>query len=314
MGKDHPYYYLWRLLLPDALSTFDAFVEFPPDSRQRHFIRRTKEEMVHFNRRPLYPQRNCDTLSYELSQGPDGEQELYDETTEYMRYHYNWAKALNRSAARLAMSVFQRRLASSTYALLRSFERRLEKLERLIDDIRSGRLTEEQLARQQRHLGRLDDFFETRTPDEEAASEDGEQHEEFESRALEGTVAVNLAELEAERVKVAGLLDKAQKLFDAGEESKFEKLREVLGDAATTATRSSSSSPSTGTRRRSWCAVSKASATPAASPSSTAAWPTRSGNARSSCSAGPPTRAGPATSWPPTPPARGSTCSSAGSW
>ena len=230
MGKDHPYYYLWRLLLPDALSTFDAFEEFPPDSRLRHFVRRTKEEMVHFDHRPLYPQRNCDTLSYELSQGTDGEQELYDETTEYMRYHYNWAKALNRSAARLAMSVFQRRLASSTYALLRSFERRLEKLERLIDDIRSGRLTEEQLARQQRHLGRLDDFFETRTPDEEAASEDGEQHEEFESRALEGTVAVNLAELEAERVKVAGLLEKAKKLFDAGEESKFEKLREVLGD------------------------------------------------------------------------------------
>ena len=35
MGKDHPYYYLWRLLLPDALSTFDAFEEFPPDSRLR---------------------------------------------------------------------------------------------------------------------------------------------------------------------------------------------------------------------------------------------------------------------------------------
>ena len=229
MGKDHPYYYLWRLLLPDALSTFDAFEEFPPDSRLRHFVRRTKEEMVHFDHRPLYPQRNCDTLSYELSQGPGGEQELYDETTEYMRYHYNWAKALNRSAARLAMSVFQRRLASSTYALLRSFERRLEKLENLIDDIRSGRLTEEQLARRQQRLGRLDDLFETSTADEEAASDEGEQHEEFESQALEGTVAVTLAELEAERAKVAGLLDKAQKLFDAGEESKFEKLREVLG-------------------------------------------------------------------------------------
>ena len=229
MGKDHPYYYLWRLLLPDALSTYDAFEEFPGDSRQRHFIRRTKEEMVHFDRRPLYPQRNCDTLSYELSQGPGGEQELYDETTEYMRYHYNWAKALNRSAARLAMSVFQRRLASSTYALLRSFERRLEKLENFIDDIRSGRLSEEQLARRQQRLGRLDDLFETSTADEEAASEDGEEHEEFESQALEGTVAVTLAELETERAKVAELLDKAQKLFDAGEESKFEKLREVLG-------------------------------------------------------------------------------------
>ena len=229
MGKDHPYYYLWRLLLPDALSTYDAFGEFPPDARQRHFIRRTKEEMVHFDRRPLYPQRRCDTLGYELSQGPEGEQELYDETTEYMRHHYNRARALNRSAARLAMSVFQRRLASSTWALLRSFERRLEKLEKLIGDIRSGRVTEEDLARRQQRL-RAEDLFETRTADEEAAGEDGEQHEEFESQALEGTVAVTLAELEAERLKVAGLLGKARKLFDAGEESKFEKLREVLGD------------------------------------------------------------------------------------
>ena len=30
MGKDDPYYFLWRLLLPDALSTCDAFNDFPP--------------------------------------------------------------------------------------------------------------------------------------------------------------------------------------------------------------------------------------------------------------------------------------------
>ena len=65
--------------------------------------------MVHFDESPLYPQRNCDTLSYALSQGPESEQELYDETTEYIRYYYNRAGVLNRSAARLAMSVFQRR-------------------------------------------------------------------------------------------------------------------------------------------------------------------------------------------------------------
>ena len=61
---------------------------FPPDSRQRHFIRRTKEEMVRFDGSPLYPQRNCATLSYDLSQGPQSEQELYDETTEYLQHHY----------------------------------------------------------------------------------------------------------------------------------------------------------------------------------------------------------------------------------
>ena len=231
MGKDYPYYFLWRLLLPDALSTYDAFDTFPRDSRQRHFIRRTKEEMVRFDGAPLYPQRNCATLSYDLSQGPESEQELYDETTEYIGYYYNRAGVLNQSAARLAMSVFQRRLASSTYALLRSFERRQEKLAGLIDDIRNGRLTEEQLVRQQRSLDKLDDIFETRTADEETASEDeGEQHEEFEGKALSGTVAVNLSELEVERRQVEALLNKTRSLFDTGEESKFEKLREVLRD------------------------------------------------------------------------------------
>ena len=225
-GKDYPYYCLWRLLLPDALATYDAFDTFPHQARKRHFIRRTKEEMVRLDGAPLYPQRNCATLSYELSQGRESEQELYDETTEYIQHYYNRAGVLNRTAARLAMSVFQRRLASSTYALIRSFERRQEKLAGLIDDIRQGRLTEEHLARQQRRLDRLDDVFETQTADEEAASEG----EDFEAKALSGTVTVNLSELEAERLKVESLLHKARNLFHAGEESKFETLRAVLRD------------------------------------------------------------------------------------
>ena len=118
MGKDFPYYCLWRLLAPDALATFDAFQAFPETQRRRHFIRRTKEEMVRLDGRPLYPQRRCDTISYGLS---PSEQALYEETTRYISENYNRARVLNRSAARLAMSVFQRRQASSTHALMRSF-------------------------------------------------------------------------------------------------------------------------------------------------------------------------------------------------
>ena len=194
-------------------------------------MRRTKEEMVRFDGKPLYPQRNCDTLSYELKQGPGSEQELYDETTEYIATYYNRAKMLNRSAARLAMSVFQRRLASSTYALMRSFERRKEKLEAMIDEIRSGRLNEEQLETRQKRLDGLDDVFETQTADESAAGEDGgEGQEDFEEEALAGTVAVNMAELEVERRRVDELLGKARRLYEAGEESKFERLQSVLRD------------------------------------------------------------------------------------
>ena len=227
MGKDSPYYFLWRLLLPETLSTHDAFDRFPRESRERHFIRRTKEEMLHFNGKPLYPQRNCDTLSYNLLDGSGSEQELYDETTEYIRDYYNRAGVLNRSAARLAMSVFQRRLASSTYALVRSFERRKENLDGLIENLRNGELTEAQLANQQRKLDDLDDLFNTATADEKTEDE----HKDYENEALGGTVAVNLAELIVEKHKVEELLKKAQMLFGAGEESKFEKLREVLRDS-----------------------------------------------------------------------------------
>ena len=231
MGKDDPYWLLWRLLLPDALSTMDAFAQFPRESRRRHFIRRTKEEMVRFDATPLYPQRNCDTLSYELSQGAGSEQEIYSATTDYIRYYYNRARVLNRSAARLAMSVFQRRLASSTYALMRSFERRHDKLQALITEIRAGRLSEEQLARAQRRFDDLDDEFDTRTADEDSGSDgDGERHEMFEERALGATVAVSLGELEAELLKVESLLGMARNRLAAADESKFEKLREVLRD------------------------------------------------------------------------------------
>ena len=133
MGRDYPYYFLWRLLLPDSLQTKDAFDGFPPDSRRNHFVRRTKEEMVHFDGTPLYPQRNCDTLSYELTRGPGSERELYDETTDYILGYYNRAQLLNRSAAKLAMSVFQRRLASSNlraHALLRTAQREARRHDR----------------------------------------------------------------------------------------------------------------------------------------------------------------------------------------
>ena len=230
MGKDFPYYALWRLLEPDVLATVDAFNAYPPDARRRHFIRRTKEEMVSFEGKRIYPDRVSDTLSYDLSQGEISEQTLYDETTDYIETYYNRARILNRSAARLAMSVFQRRLASSTYALLRSFERRVEKLDGLIDAIQAGRITADELAAMQRKLDDTKDVFEEETGDEETAKGGKEENEIAEGKALGGVVAVSLAELLAERDQVQSLLDLAKQVDAKGDESKFDKLREVLDD------------------------------------------------------------------------------------
>jgi superfamily II DNA or RNA helicase/transcriptional regulator with XRE-family HTH domain len=229
-GKDYPYYALWRLLDPQVLSTPKAFEEYPPAHRQAHFIRRTKEEMVQINGQPLYPRRISDTLGYDLTQGPNSEQALYDQTTDYMRHVYNRAKILNRSAAQMAMSVLQRRLASSTYALLRSLEHRIEKLDGLIRQMQTGELTQEQFVILQRNLEREHDVLDTKTADEEDSTAGREEGEISEDGLLAGVLASSLAELIAEREEVASLRDLARNVYEHGGESKFDKLREVLTD------------------------------------------------------------------------------------
>ena len=224
MGKDFPYYCLWRLLEPDALATFSAFRQMPDEQRQRHFIRRTKEELVNFEGQPLYPERVCNTISYTLS--PD-EQALYDATTRYLSEIYNQAEILNSSAARLVRSVFQRRQASSTYALTQSFERRVERLNEAIDLIRAGRGDE--LDRRQRELNKTGDLFETLTADEDAdEGRDQERHEKFEDDALGAIIKQSVEDLEHERTEVEALLRQVRSLAAAGEDTKFEKLREAL--------------------------------------------------------------------------------------
>ncbi len=232
MGKDFPYYALWRLLEPEVLSTLDAFATFPPAARAKRFIRRTKEEMVRLDGTPIYPTRKSDTLGFTLTQGPRGEQALYDRMTVYMQTFYNRAQILNRSAARLALSVFQRRLASSTYALLCSLERRQNRLEQLLADIREGRLSAPELRALAQRLAqkRFSDPLDDATGDEEGSKDGREEHEDAERQLLHDVFLPSVGELEEERREIIELVDLASAVVDAGFESKFEKLREVLAD------------------------------------------------------------------------------------
>jgi hypothetical protein len=131
----------------------------------------------------------------------------------------------------MVMSVFQRRLASSTWALFRSLQRRLDRLEELINKIQTGEMDEEQLKALQRKSERdTHDVFEEKTADEESSDQDEEENELAENSAVRGVIATSLAELEAERIIVRGLTRLAEQVYDLGEESKFEKLRELLED------------------------------------------------------------------------------------
>jgi superfamily II DNA or RNA helicase/DNA-binding XRE family transcriptional regulator len=225
MGKDFPYYCLWRLLLPETLSTKEAFDALPKKAKKRHFIRRTKEEMVRYDGTPIYPTRRSDTFEYTLS---EGERELYDETTDYLKHQYNQARNLNRSAVRLAMSVFQRRLVSSTYALMESFRRRHEKLEDMIKAVEAAQMSPERLKRKQSNLDEIKDLFDQKTPEEERTQNGREENEAFEEELLEAVASTSVEDLKKERSHVEDLVKLAEEVHDRGGESKFRRLMEIL--------------------------------------------------------------------------------------
>ncbi len=231
MGKDFPYYCLWRLLEPEIFSTFDAFKACPKDLKKKYFLRRTKEEMVRFDGSRIYPPRVSDTLSYNLSSGDIGEQVLYEKMTNYIRHHYNRARILNRSAARFAMTVFQRRLASSTYATMKSLERRADKLQLIIKQVRAGSIKEQKLTLLQNQLSKVQDIFDAMTPDEEEGGEGQEQNEIVEDKLLGGFTAVSIAELETELNQVNLLVKLAREVYESGVDMKFEKLYEIMTDS-----------------------------------------------------------------------------------
>ena len=100
--------------------------------------RMVKEELLTFEGTPLFPERVAQTVSYDLS--PD-EQHLYDVVTEYVREGMGRADALGgkrRRTVGFALTVLQRRLASSPAAIHESLLRRAARLQRRADDLAKG--------------------------------------------------------------------------------------------------------------------------------------------------------------------------------
>ena len=93
--------------------------------------RMIKEDLLKFDGRPLFPERRAYTVEYELS---DGEADLYQRVTEYVREEFNRAEKLANDGRRgtigFALTVLQRRLASSPEAIYQSLRRRKERLEK----------------------------------------------------------------------------------------------------------------------------------------------------------------------------------------
>src|SRR6266446_6593098 len=92
--------------------------------------RMVKENLLKFDGTPLFPERIAKTVPYRLS---DAEARLYREVTDYVREEFNRAEALandkRAGTVGFALTILQRRLASSPEAIYQSLHRRSERLE-----------------------------------------------------------------------------------------------------------------------------------------------------------------------------------------
>src|SRR5512145_826665 len=98
--------------------------------------RMVKENLLKFDGTPLFPERIAYTVPYKLS---DAEARLYKEVTEYVREEFNRAEALQNDkragTVGFALTILQRRLASSPEAIYQSLWRRKERLERRLREL-----------------------------------------------------------------------------------------------------------------------------------------------------------------------------------
>ena len=240
MGKDIPYWYLWRLLDPESFCTKQAFDDLGMEARRAHFIRRTKEEMVNQDGIPIYPPRRTNTFGFNLDDtGDANERLLYNEMTEYLNNQYNLADPLDSSATQLALSVFQRRMASSTAALHCSLNNRSKRIEHYIQLVKEEGLEALIFHRnEQRQRVRslqydqttFDEFSDD--PSETIAPDDDDSYLNDDD-AVGWTAAATLEDLETELTELERLTELSQATLDTQRESKFDRMMELLeGDLA----------------------------------------------------------------------------------
>lgn len=185
--------------------------------------RMVKEKLLKFDGRPLFPERVAYTVPYKLS---DLEARLYAEVTEYVREEFNRAEALQNDkrsgTVGFALTVLQRRLASSPEAIFQSLRRRRERLE--------GRIRELELVRRGKQVPTtLGDIPEVDLEDLDEAPED--EVEAAEEAVLDqATAAATVSELKLEIATLTRLEKLASQVRRTGKDTKWSELAQLIGE------------------------------------------------------------------------------------
>ena len=194
--------------------------------------RMVKERLLKFDGKPLFPERIAYTVPYRLS---DEEARLYTAVTDYVREEFNRADALANAkragTVGFALTILQRRLASSPEAIHQSLRRRRERLESRLRELevlqRSGKLA----AGVALTTPALD-------PDDVEDLDDAPEQEveDAEARILDqATAARSIAELKAEIETLKRLEKLALGVRRGGRDTKWGELAGLLGEIFTTA-------------------------------------------------------------------------------
>lgn len=195
-----------------------------------------KEELLTMDGKPLFPERRAYTVGFDLS---ESERELYEEVTDYVRVEMGRAEKLIEQGNRkrgnnvgFALTILQRRLASSPEAILRSLERRQA---RLGDRVRAINLLSQdaKVGQQQDGFGlfpmRGISFDEYEYLDDEISDD---ERAEFEERVEEvvdlATAAQTVQELNAEIAILDRLILLSRRVRQSEEDRKWVELRSIL--------------------------------------------------------------------------------------
>jgi SNF2 family DNA or RNA helicase len=181
-------------------------------------LRRLKEDLRDLDGRRLFPDRHAHTVTFRLNAE---EFALYKAVTAYINQFL--PRGVGRQAASVALTrtVLQRRLASSTRAIHESMRRRLEKQQRLLEELEA--LPPQERARYLERLrGRLTD---------EELDEDDLDEATRDRLTDEFTAAVELEQLHMEVAALRDLVEQSRRVRDHAPDSKLAALRECLARA-----------------------------------------------------------------------------------
>ena len=192
--------------------------------------RMVKENLLKFDATPLFPERIAYTVPYRLS---DAEARLYADVTDYVREEFNRAEALenDRRAGTVgfALTILQRRLASSPAAIHQSLRRRRERLE--------SRLRELQVLQRGGQAAIAFAFTGPEFDPEDVEDLDEAPENEIEAAEQEvldqATAARSIAELKAEIETLKALEALALEVRRSGTDTKWRELASLLGEIFT---------------------------------------------------------------------------------